>query len=281
MAVIVVHGGAGAWPEDRQAQASEGCVIAVQAGYSVLMQNGSALDAVEQAVVLLEDEPIFNAGRGSHFNHAGHVEMDAMICDGAARDLGAVAAIRNVSNPITVARMVMEFTEHCMLAGDGATKFAHAQGVPFFSDEELRGMHLPPTIGDTVGAVAVDDEGGIASATSTGGTRDKHAGRVGDSPLYGCGGYADADCGISATGDGEALIKATFARAVAEEIRAGRALEAALDTVLATLKSLGGAGGGIAVDKAGAFAARWNTRYMPWAAIDAGGAMSSNAPHNV
>lgn len=278
MAVIIVHGGAGNWPEERWPEAREGCVLAAQAGHAALSQSGSALDAVEQAVVLLEDDPIFNAGRGSHFNNAGHMEMDALICDGATLDFGAVAAIRNVSNPINVARMVMLLTEHCMLAGDGATAFAHAQGVPFCRDDKLYGMRMPPSVGDTVGAVALDDDGAIASATSTGGTRDKHPGRVGDSPLFGCGGFADDVCGISATGDGEALMRMTFASAAAIALRDGTPINDAFDALLASMKKrVGGEGGAIGIDRAGAFAACWNTVFMPWAAIDAEGQLTGNA----
>lgn len=279
MSVIIVHGGAGDWPEERRAQASEGCVLAAQAGHSVLLQSGSALDAVEQAVVLLEDEPMFNAGRGSHFNKAGHVEMDALICDGAERNYGAVAAIRNVANPINVARMVLEFTDHCMLAGHGATTFAHAQGVPFCRDDELYGMQLPPT-GDTVGAVALDAEGRIAAATSTGGKRDKHPGRVGDSPLFGCGGFADDLCGISATGDGEAIMRMTMAGAAAAAIRGGTPVVDAIDDALAEMRErLGGEGGAIGIDPQGEFAACWTTPFMPWAAIDDEGNIYGNAAH--
>jgi len=280
MATIIVHGGAGAWPEGRRPQASEGCVMAAQAGHSVLLQSGSALDAVEQAVVILEDEPIFNAGRGSHFNKAGHVEMDSLICDGAELNFGAVAAIRNVSNPINVARMVMELTEHCMLAGHGATTFAHANGVPFCRDDELYGMRLPPTPGDTVGAVALDDNGVIAAATSTGGTGNKHPGRVGDSPLLGCGGFADELCGISATGDGEALMRMTFASAAAAAIRSGAPIDVAIDDVLASMRDrVNGEGGAIGIDQNGTIAACWNTAFMPWASINSEGQLKSNAAH--
>jgi beta-aspartyl-peptidase (threonine type) len=252
--------------------------MAAQAGHSVLLQSGSALDAVEQAVVLLEDDPIFNAGRGSHFNKAGHVEMDALICDGAELNFGAVTAIRNVANPINVARMVLELTEHCMLAGHGATTFAHAGGVPFCRDDELYGMRMPPVPGDTVGAVAMDDEGRIASATSTGGTPDKHPGRVGDSPLNGCGGFADEMCGISATGDGEALMRITFASAAAAALRSGVPIDEAIDLVLNSMKDrIGGEGGAIAIDRTGDFAACWNTAFMPWAAIDAEGQLMGYA----
>ena len=280
MATIIVHGGAGDWPKERWAQASEGCVMAAQAGHSVLLQSGSALDAVEQAVVLLEDEPLFNAGRGAHLTKAGHVEMDALICDGAELNFGAVAAVRNVGNPINVARMVMELTDHCMLAGQGATTFAHAHGVPFCTDDELFGSRLPPTLGDTVGAVALDDDGSIAAATSTGGTREKHPGRVGDSPIFGCGGFADDLCGISATGDGEALMRVTFASSVAAAIRAGATLEDSVNRVLGTMQSrLNGTGGAIVLNRDGSCAASWTTAFMPWASIDATGQLTSNAAH--
>jgi beta-aspartyl-peptidase (threonine type) len=219
---IIVHGGAGAdssqAPEFRQ-----GVRAAVLAGWRVLAEGGTALDAVENAVRALEDDPRFNAGRGSVLNRDGAVEMDASIMEGDRLQCGAVAALVGVANPVTVARRVLDSRRHVLLVGDGALAFARSVGIPecdpasLVTDRqrkrhaELARKPIPPG-GGTVGAVALDRNGTTAAATSTGGTPGKLPGRVGDSALIGCGTYADSSLGgVSCTGDGEAIIRVVLA----------------------------------------------------------------------
>lgn len=195
--VILTHGGAGQWLESAFDSALSGMQQATAAGWAILSNGGSALDAVEKAVNLLEDHPVFDAGIGSFLNEMGEVEMDALIVDGAAITFGAVAAVRNVRYPISLARLVMTKTPHCFFVGDGADKLAVDLGMPrvpnltfVTSDKFLafqdRDSRTGETLG-TVGAVALDSHGNIASATSTGGTLNKAKGRVGDSPIFGAG----------------------------------------------------------------------------------------------
>ncbi|XP_057197907.1 isoaspartyl peptidase/L-asparaginase isoform X2 [Triplophysa rosa] len=230
--VIVVHGGAGHVPKDRADLSSVGVRDAVRAGYAILQAGGSAMDAVVETVTLLENNPVYNAGRGSDLNVKGEVEMDALVMDGRTLASGSVSAVRRVANPVQLARLVMEKTNHLCLTAEGASKFARAMGVPEVPEESLITdyarmrwkKNLQPDanpvecqIGKmgTVGAVAVDKEGNTACATSTGGLINQMEGRVGDTPSVGCGGYADNLIGaVSTTGHGEAIMKVTLSRLI-------------------------------------------------------------------
>jgi beta-aspartyl-peptidase (threonine type) len=215
---IIVHGGAGADPVEGRDELRQGMRAAALAGWRVLAEGGTALDAVESAVRALEDHPRFNAGRGSVLTRDGTIEMDASIMEGDGLACGAVAAVPRIANPITLARRVLETRRHVMLVGDGALAFARSAGIPECDAEtlvtdrqrrrhaELAGRHAK--LGGTVGALALDRSGTIAAATSTGGTAGKLPGRVGDSALIGCGTYAESSIGgVSCTGDGEAIIR--------------------------------------------------------------------------
>jgi len=215
---IIVHGGAGADPSEGRDELRQGVRAATVAGWRVLSAGGAALDAVESAVRTLENHPRFNAGRGSVLTRDGTVEMDASIMEGNRLQCGAVAAVPRIANPITLARRVLEARRHVLLVGDGALAFARSVGVPecdaasLVTDrQQRRHAEVAPrrtTLGGTVGAVALDRSGTIAAATSTGGTRGKLPGRVGDSALIGCGTYAENSIGgVSCTGDGEAIIR--------------------------------------------------------------------------
>jgi L-asparaginase / beta-aspartyl-peptidase len=282
---IVVHGGAGAWGEvpERLTRAMPACIAAAEAGQAVLLAGGSALDAVETAVNILENEPVLDAGRGSYPNANGEIEMDALIMDGSDLNLGAIAAVTRVQNPISLARKVLEHPNHNFLVGGGAEAFADRIGFPrcevadLLTDENLlhyRNHKLSAaseTHGDTVGAVAIDSEGNVAVATSTGGTRHKLPGRVGDSPLVGSGGYADNwTAAVSATGHGEALMKIIISKRVCDLVGDGLSAQAACDAAIQMLaERVQGTGGLIAVDARGQVGVARNTNAMPYAyAID-------------
>lgn len=234
-----------------------------------------ALDVVEHAVAELESSGMYVAGRGSAPNSAGYVELDASIMDGRTQDAGAVAAVVSVVNPIKAARRVMEDTPHVMLVSKGAREFATQQGLDLVDspddyyvlpvgvyEHELREQEH-----GTVGAVALDKSGGLAAATSTGGTFGKLEGRVGDSPLIGPGTWADDAIAISCTGTGEQIIRAGGALAVAYKVRAGMEAAAAIDEMLAEVKSFGGDGGVIAVTRSGEIAMRYNSQGMKRASV--------------
>lgn len=278
---LVIHGGAGA-PTDMTPAQEKNYVatlgLALDAGAAVLAQGGSSLDAVTKSVMVLEDSPLFNAGRGAVFNADGVNEMDAAIMNGADRRAGAVAGVKRVRNPLLAARAVMEKTRHVLLVGDGADSFAEANGLAmepphYFFTERRWKAYLearekarkgePPSAGKgTVGAVALDARGDLAAATSTGGLTYKMPGRVGDTPLIGAGTYADKTCAASGTGQGEAFIRSTAARTLCASVATGTTPSAAADRVLADVASLGGDGGLIAIDAAGHTAMRFNTRAM-------------------
>jgi beta-aspartyl-peptidase (threonine type) len=282
MAIVLVHAGAGAWQRgaDHVAAARAVCERAAAAGRDAIVAGGSALDAVEAAVRMLEDAPMTNAGRGSMPNADGIVELDAMIMDGATLAFGAVAAVQRVLNPVSLARRVMTETPHALLAGDGASAFADRIGVARCSNEELIGARAAPAVAsDTVGAVALDDHGDLAAATSTCGTPRKLAGRVGDSPIAGAGGYADNATGaVSATGDGEAFMKLVLSKHVCDQIAAGSTAQAACDEAIRLLGArLRAAGGLIAIDRAGRVGVSFNTLAMPWAYASTDGAAASGA----
>jgi len=280
---LVVHGGAGSERiahDDpvHEAQARAGLDEALQAGSDILAAGGTAVDAVETAARSLEENVCFNAGRGSVLTEQGIVELDAAIMDGRTRQAGAVSGIQTSRAPISLARRLMEHGPHVFLAGAAADRFAAAAGLEqvsndFFILPERRrqleealaaGAEADPIKYGTIGAVAVDLHGNVASATSTGGITAKRWGRVGDSPLIGAGTYADNRAGaISATGSGEYFIRAVAAHEVASRIRLGGAtLQEAIDGVLADIAALGGKGGLIGVTPDGDAAWAFTTPAM-------------------
>jgi beta-aspartyl-peptidase (threonine type) len=272
---IIVHGGAGAdssqAPEFRQ-----GVRAAVLAGWRVLADGGTALDAVESAVRALEDDPRFNAGRGSVLNRDGTIEMDASIMEGDRLQCGAVAALVGVANPVTVARRVLESRRHVLLVGDGALAFSRSVGIPecdpasLVTDRqrkrhvELARKPIPPG-GGTVGAVALDRNGTTAAATSTGGTPGKLPGRVGDSALIGCGTYADSSLGgVSCTGDGEAIIRVVLGHRALRYLKDADDPDYAAKVAVDLLVEEGGGQGGlILIDWRGRPGYATSTRLMP------------------
>ncbi len=282
---ILVHGGAGSWGEtpSRLSRALPVCIEAAKAGQAVLQAGGSALDAVETAVNILENDPVLDAGRGSYPNADGIVEMDALIMDGRTLNLGAIAAVQRIQNPITLARRVLEYDDHNFLVGSGAEAFAQQVGIPFCEPSELltdenlahyksaNGKKSPPAqsgpLGDTVGAVAIDAAGNLVSGTSTGGTRHKLPGRVGDSPLVGSGGYADNwTAAVSATGHGESLMKIIISKRVCDLVSDGLSAQAACDAAIQMLaERVNGSGGLIAIDARGQIGVARNTEAMPYA----------------
>lgn len=232
---IIVHGGAGAVAPQSLDARKQGCRAAAETGHVILKKGGNALDAVEAAAMVLENNPLFNAGKGSTLNCEGRVETDAAIMDGATLQAGAVTAVSGIRNPIRLARKVMEASPHILLAGAGATRFAREQGIELCDPAELvvpaQQQHWQREHG-TVGAVARDAHGHLAAATSTGGIFNKLPGRVGDTPLIGCGTYADGCAAVSCTGKGEDIIRVTLARHAAwlleQGVEAGAAAEQAM-----------------------------------------------------
>ena len=286
---VIVHGGAGAWKMEngRLPEAEAACQQAALAGQGVLVAGGSALQAVEVAVCILEDCPYLDAGRGSFLNARGEVEMDAIIMDGRTLELGAVAAVQRVLHPISLARHIMTDIEHSFLVGSGAEAFADLIGFPrcqitdLLVDEELarylslqedpeyltRTIFVEPGAMGTVGAAARDQQGNLAAATSTGGTRKKLPGRVGDSPLVGSGAYADNwTAAVSATGYGEALMKLVISKRVCDFVASGLPAMAACETAIRLLaERVNGHGGLVAVDTHGQIGYAFNTDAMPYA----------------
>ncbi len=234
---LIVHGGAWDIPDEAVDSCKAGCERALVAGWSILNQGGSALDAVEAAVVVLEDDPVFDAGFGSHLTLDGHAECDAIVMDGATLRAGSVAALRRIRNPVRLARQVLENCPHMMLVAEGAERFAADQGLQLCAPDELiaegerdawlkcrnskhAAAHHRGHEQGTVGAVALDSNDRLFAATSTGGTCCKLPGRVGDSPLIGCGCYADNEAGgVSCTGYGEAIMKVVLAKTAADFLR--------------------------------------------------------------
>ncbi len=269
--VIVVHGGAWYIPPRLHEAYQAGCRRAARVGWAYLMNGGSALDAVEAAVSSLENETTFDAGRGSYFNAADEVEMDAIIMDGRTLTFGAVAAIQHVLNPVRVARLVLERTPHHFMVGQGATAFAREMGLladpgVAVGKRELEEEEWTPP-GDTVGAVALDLNGNLAVATSTGGTPNKHPGRVGDSPLVGCGAYADNLAGAaSATGSGEHLMRVVISKAACDRMAAGMTAQQAVEEAIRLLQNrVNGYGGLIAIDREGRVGLAHNTPNLTYA----------------
>jgi L-asparaginase / beta-aspartyl-peptidase len=268
---IIVHGGAGPIRDDSLSARLEGCKAAALAGWKILDQGGSATDAAETAVVVLEDNPLFNAGTGSTLNRLGQVEMDAAIMEGRSLRAGSVAAVSGIKNPIKLARRIMEDGRHVMLAGEGALLFARQIGFPECPSESLIVDHRRKSWQDkhgTVGCVAVDSDGQLAVATSTGGIFDKLPGRVGDSPLIGCGTYADGYGAASCTGDGEAIIRVVLAKSAVDMLKAGADPQTAVEEAVALLAARTGSSVGlILIDSQGKIAYARNTTHMPvcWA----------------
>jgi L-asparaginase / beta-aspartyl-peptidase len=293
---MVIHGGAGTiersemTPENEAAHRA-GLEQSLKAGYDVLDRGGSSLDAVEAAIRVLEDNPLFNAGKGAVFTHEGTNELDASIMDGTTLKAGAVAGLKHIRNPISLARLVMEKSPHVMLDGDGAEAFAKKIGVTFvdqkyfYTDERWQALQkmksTPEPAKDkdrhgTVGAVALDQAGHLAAGTSTGGITNKEFGRIGDSPIIGAGTYANnRTCAVSCTGDGEYFIRSVVAHDVSAMMKyknttVKEAAQAAIDEV----GRLGGTGGLIAIDKDGNVAMPFNTSGMYRGVIGADGKMS-------
>jgi len=285
--VLVIHGGAGVVAADvtpeREKAVRAGLQRALDAGYTQLKAGKPALDAVTAAISVLEDDPLFNAGKGAVFNHDGKNELDAAIMDGATLAAGSVANVHRVKNPILLARAVMEKSAHVMLVGDGAEEFARSAGIelvdPKYFYTEERWQQLQSALKQarekaanpaqaphhgTVGAVALDMQGHLAAGTSTGGMTDKRYGRVGDSPIIGAGTYANAKCAVSATGWGEFYIRANAAHDICArvEYKNEPVAQAAKEVVMDVIPKLGGDGGVIALDAAGNFATPFNTEGM-------------------
>lgn len=294
---IAVHGGAGtiergSLTEEREKAIRNALEQAVRAGHTILAEGGSSLDAVSAAVEILEDAPEFNAGRGAVLTSEGTVELDASIMDGTTLDAGAVASVRGLRNPIQAARLVMTDSPHVMLVGEGAETFARDHELVFADDEyfitEFRRQQLEAIQSrqdaavtelsedwySTVGAVAIDRDGNLAAATSTGGMANKRWGRVGDSPIIGAGTYADnRTCAVSATGHGEYFIRHVVAYDICARVRyTGQSLAESADLVVnRVLAEAGGDGGVIAVDRHGQVSMPFNTAGMYRAAIHADG----------
>jgi beta-aspartyl-peptidase (threonine type) len=266
---LIVHGGAGADPDDAPDEIREGIAAALDAGWRALASSASALDAVEAAVRVLEDHPRFNAGRGSVLTSAGTVEMDASIMEGDTLRNGAVACVAQVRNPISLARRVLEDGRHCLFVGAGAVEQARALGVPLCDPAELitdrARRRLEAAQAGTVGAVALDRAGTIAAATSTGGRVGKLPGRVGDTPLIGCGTYAESTLGgVSCTGDGEAAIRVVLARRALDVLKSVEHPDHAAEIAIDILVEEGrGHGGLILVDWKGRMAFAHSTPFMP------------------
>ncbi len=292
---LIVHGGAWNIPDVAVEDCREGCRRALQAGWSVLARGGAAIDAVEAAIIVLEDDPTFDAGIGSHLNLDGRVELDAIVMDGATLKAGAVAAVQRIRNPIRLARKVMEESEHMMLVAAGAEEFAEEHGLPLCDPEELvldrermawgrcredkhaAEHHVDHAMG-TVGAVAMDSQGRLIAGTSTGGTCCKHAGRVGDSPLIGCGCYVDAEAGgVSCTGLGEAIMRVVMAKTAVEFLRAGQTPDAAAKAAAKILHQRGrGTGGLILLDRNGKPGFAFNTPRMAFGYVAPDGSFVVN-----
>ena len=268
---IIVHGGAGPIKDDSLPARLEGCKAAALAGWKILERGGAVLDAVEAAIVVLEDNPLFNAGTGSTLNSLGKVEMDAAIMEGDSLRAGAVAVVSGIKNPIKLARRILEDGRHVMLAGDGALMFVRRIGFPECSPETLiveREKTRWESKHGTVGCVAIDSSGKLAVATSTGGIFNKLPGRVGDSPLIGCGTYANDYGAVSCTGHGEAIIRVVLAKSAVDLLKNGAdpqsAAKQAIELLAAKTESSGGL---ILIDRHRKIGYARSTTHMPVCAI--------------
>lgn len=288
--VLLVHGGAGAIPDDAVDACVAGVRAALDAGWGVLEHGGSAVEAVEAAIVIMEDDEAFDAGRGSVLNRDGRVQLDALIMDGGSLAAGGVGAVETVRNPIRVARVIMERTPQVFLVGMGAERFAADHGIEpidnaemMTSRERLRfeqarehasaGAEIDlSAVGDTgfshdtVGAVALDVRGNLAAGTSTGGTAYKPVGRVGDASIVGCGGYADNEsAAVSFTGEGEAIMRLVLGKWAVDRVADRLTPQEAAEAAIARLESRLGAGGGlILLDRKGCAGIAFNAPRMAW-----------------
>jgi beta-aspartyl-peptidase (threonine type) len=269
---IIVHGGAGTLADGRETDSRlAGCREAAVSAWRLLAAGGTALDAAEAAVTVLENNPLFNAGTGASLNADGLVEMDASIMDGARLAAGAVAAVQGVRNPVQLARKVLDDGRHVLLAGAGALRFARQAGIEPCAPETLivesQRLRWQAEHG-TVGCVARDGNGEFAAATSTGGLFDKLAGRVGDSALIGCGTYAHSRGAVSCTGIGEAIIRTVLAKAAADRLADGVAAPAAARaTIDEFARATGSEAGLILIDADGGVGFAHNARHMPTCAV--------------
>ena len=299
--VLVVHGGAWAMPDDMVDAHIRGVTNALAAGWRVLESGGAALDAVEEAVVIMEDDETFDAGRGSFLNRDGKVQLDALIMDGATLRGGGVGCVERLRNPVRAARKILSDSPHVYFVAEGAEQFAAEHGIALCKNEDLvipreverlrayqaelaqhassqDGSHnrsmpsgndlfAPHISHDTVGAIALDREGNIAAATSTGGTLNKAPGRLGDSSLIGCGCYANNEsAAVSTTGWGEPIMKLVLAKWTADRIQAGNLPEWSAQEAMNYLKQrLNGHGGIILLDAQGRYGIAHNTPRMAWA----------------
>jgi beta-aspartyl-peptidase (threonine type) len=296
---LIIHGGAWNIPDESLADCRSGIHRALEAGWKILSSGGPAIDAVESAIVILEDDPTFDAGYGAHLNRDGHVQLDAILMDGATLKAGSVAAVEHIRNPIRLARSILEHSDHMMLVASGAEKFAAAHGIPLCAPEDLihdrertawsrcledshaAEHHLGHESG-TVGAVAFDQHGRLFAGTSTGGTCCKLPGRVGDSPLIGCGCYADSESGgVSCTGHGEGIMKIVMAKMATDLLHDPRVLtphretgplslaQAVADACIRKLAHRAHTTGGlILLDREGRPAAAFNTPRMAYGYVE-------------
>jgi L-asparaginase / beta-aspartyl-peptidase len=285
--VLVIHGGAWAMPDDMVDAHIRGVNHALAAGWPVLDRGGSALDAVEEAVVIMEDDETFDAGRGSFLNRDGKVQLDALIMDGATLRAGGVGCVERLRNPVRAARKILSESPHVYFVGQGAEQFATEHGIPLCNNEDLvlpreierlrqyqseiaqpgNDLFAPTISHDTVGAIALDRNGNIAAATSTGGTLNKAPGRLGDSSLIGCGCYANNEsAAVSTTGWGEPIMKLVLAKWTADRISAGNLPEWSAQEAMNYLKQrLNGHGGIIVLNPQGHIGIAHNTPRMAWA----------------
>src|SRR5262245_1195713 len=291
---LIVHGGAWDIPDEAAAACKDGCQYAIAEGWSILSRGGSALDAVEAAIIVLEDDPVFDAGYGSHLNADGQVECDAILMDGTTLRAGAAAGLKRIKNPIRLARKIWEECPHMMLVAEGAERFARKAGLPLADPSELvseaehaaylrcredrhAAVHHRGHEQGTVGAVAIDRDGRLFAATSTGGTCCKLPGRVGDSPLIGCGCYADGEAGgVSSTGFGEAIMKIVMAKTAVDFLRGqsrqgetdvSRAKRAAQEAIRLLAHRGKGTGGLILLDRHGNPSFAFNTPRMAYGQV--------------
>ncbi len=272
--ILLVHGGAGVWQRKPRKQAARGIRAALDSGWATLADGRSALEAVEAAVIALENDETFNAGYGSCLTADGRVQMDALIMDGASLEAGAVACVERLRNPIRAARLILEHSPHVLFAGRDAEALAVELGLELCSNADLiterqrkrLRAHATDRSGDTVGAVALDAQGTLASATSTGGMVGKAPGRVGDSPLIGAGGYADNQAGAcSTTGWGEPIMKLALAKWAVDQVRGGTSPDVAARSAVELLRGrLNGSGGLILLAPDGRYGVSQNARAMPW-----------------
>jgi L-asparaginase / beta-aspartyl-peptidase len=285
--VLVVHGGAWAMPDDVVEDHLNGVRNALAAGWKVLSRGGSSLDAVEEAVVIMEDDETFDAGRGSFLNRDGKVQLDALIMDGGTLRAGGVGCVERIRNPVRAARKILSESPHVYFVAEGAERFAAEHGIELcdnedlvipreverlreyqkHSKEEAPNLFAPAISHDTVGAVALDRDGNIAGATSTGGTLNKAPGRLGDSSLIGCGCYADnRTAAASTTGWGEPIMKLVLAKWAADRVASGSLPEWAAAEAINYLESrVHGHGGIILLDSRGRFGIAHNSPRMAWA----------------